>query len=116
MALDVYSIKEENGALGVAESMETPMGAATDDGVAREGHADRAQDARQAGAGVVEVDFADGKASGKMSMGGQDRPIGADLGGALFADGRRPGVRSGACHWRKATPPRSATSPSRRRR
>ena len=35
---------------------------------------------------AINVDFAGGKASGKMSMGGQDRPVAADLGGELFAD------------------------------
>ena len=34
----------------------------------------------------IDVDFAAGKASGRMSMSGQDRPVAADLGGELFAD------------------------------
>jgi hypothetical protein len=39
------------------------------------------------GPAVVEVSYAGNKATGRMSMNGQDRPIAADLGGALFADG-----------------------------
>jgi hypothetical protein len=44
------------------------------------------------GPAVVEVQFADNKATGKMTMNGQERPITADLGGSLFADG--PGSAS----------------------
>jgi hypothetical protein len=36
---------------------------------------------------TVELSFQDNKASGKMNMGAQSRPISADLGGPLFADG-----------------------------
>jgi dipeptidyl aminopeptidase/acylaminoacyl peptidase len=39
------------------------------------------------GPAVVDVSFADNKATGKLSMNGQDKPIAADLGGSLFADG-----------------------------
>ena len=39
------------------------------------------------GPATIEVAFADDKATGKMTMNGQERPIAADLGGALFADG-----------------------------
>jgi hypothetical protein len=39
------------------------------------------------GPAVVEVAFAGGKATGKMAMNGQERPISADVGGSLFADG-----------------------------
>jgi hypothetical protein len=34
----------------------------------------------------ITVDFAGGKATGTMSMNGQDKPISSDLGGELFAD------------------------------
>ncbi|KAA6462153.1 S9 family peptidase [Acidobacteria bacterium AB60] len=36
---------------------------------------------------TIDVNFADNKASGKMSMNGQERPIAADVGGPIFADG-----------------------------
>jgi hypothetical protein len=36
---------------------------------------------------TIDVSFADNKASGKMSMNGQDRPIAADVGGPIFGDG-----------------------------
>ncbi len=35
----------------------------------------------------AEFEIKDGKAVGSMTMGGQTKPINADLGGALFADG-----------------------------
>jgi hypothetical protein len=35
----------------------------------------------------IDLDFSGDKATGKMSMNGQDRPIAADLGGPIFADG-----------------------------
>ncbi|HXT62098.1 MAG TPA: alpha/beta fold hydrolase [Pyrinomonadaceae bacterium] len=35
----------------------------------------------------IELDFKDGKATGTMKQGGQSKPISADLGGPLFADG-----------------------------
>jgi hypothetical protein len=35
---------------------------------------------------TIEVEVKDGKASGKLSGVGQDRPIAVDLGGPLFAD------------------------------
>jgi hypothetical protein len=35
---------------------------------------------------TIEFEVADNKATGKMNMGGQDRPISVDLGGPLFAD------------------------------
>jgi hypothetical protein len=39
------------------------------------------------GPATIDLDFAGGKAVGKMSMGGQDKTISVDLGGSLFADG-----------------------------
>src|SRR5438552_18914555 len=39
------------------------------------------------GPATIEVQFADNKATGTMTMNGQSRPISADLGGVLFADG-----------------------------
>ena len=39
------------------------------------------------GPATIEVAFADNKATGKMTMNGQERPINADLVGNLFADG-----------------------------
>jgi dipeptidyl aminopeptidase/acylaminoacyl peptidase len=36
---------------------------------------------------AIDLDFAGNKAAGKMNLNGQDKPITADLGGPLFADG-----------------------------
>jgi dienelactone hydrolase len=41
---------------------------------------------QQAGV-TIELDFKDGKASGTMTQGGEPKPISANVGGALFADG-----------------------------
>ena len=41
------------------------------------------------GPATIDLDFTGNKAVGKMSMNGQDKPISVDLGGPLFADGRR---------------------------
>src|SRR5664279_53982 len=35
---------------------------------------------------VIDIAFADNKATGKMTINGQDKPISADLGGMLFGD------------------------------
>ena len=36
---------------------------------------------------TIELAFAGGKATGTMAMGGEAKPVSADLGGPLFADG-----------------------------
>jgi hypothetical protein len=36
---------------------------------------------------VVELEFKDGKATGTLSLAGQTKPVQADVGGAVFADG-----------------------------
>jgi hypothetical protein len=36
---------------------------------------------------AIDLDFAGNKAKGKLNMNGEDKPIAADLGGPLFADG-----------------------------
>jgi hypothetical protein len=43
------------------------------------------------GPATATVDYSPTKVSGKMSMGGQDRPIDAETGGPLFADGPAAG-------------------------
>ena len=39
------------------------------------------------GPALIELTFADGKATGTMAMGGEPKPVSVDLGGELFADG-----------------------------
>jgi dipeptidyl aminopeptidase/acylaminoacyl peptidase len=81
------NVKESNGAWVITESMESPMGAATDETTLDKGTLTVRKRSVHQGAVAVELDFAGNKAVGKMGMGGQDRAINADLGGPLFADG-----------------------------
>jgi hypothetical protein len=88
MALKLSTtIKEENGAWTATDTMETPMGAATDTSTLEKSSLVlRKRTVKQGPVGIT-VDFAGGKATGNMSTSGQDRPVSADLGGELFADG-----------------------------
>jgi hypothetical protein len=81
------AIKEANGGWVVTESMESPMGAATDETTLDKGTLIVRKRSVRQGPVSIDLDFNNNKAVGKMGMGGQDRPIDADLGGALFADG-----------------------------
>jgi len=80
------SIKEENGAWTVTDSMETPMGTAIDTTILEKGTLIvRKRDVKQ-GPMAIKLDFTGGKAIGSLSMNGQDKPVSSDLGGELFAD------------------------------
>jgi len=81
------TIQEENGAWTATDTMETPMGTATDTVSLDKGTLAARKRAVKQGPMGVTMDFAGGKASGTMSMNGQDRPVSADLAGELFADG-----------------------------
>jgi dienelactone hydrolase len=79
-------IKEEDGGWTVTDSTTTPMGEAVDIAVLdKESLTLRKRTVRQ-GPVSIEIQVTGNKATGKMSMGGQDRPIDVDLGGPLFAD------------------------------
>jgi dienelactone hydrolase len=83
---ETTTVKDENGAWTVIDEVNTPMGPMTDTGTLEKGTlALRKRTVKQ---GPVTINFSvDGnKASGTMSMNGNDRPISADLGGALFAE------------------------------
>ena len=80
------TIKEENGAWAVTDAMETPMGAMTDVTTLEKGTLILQKRNSKQGLAEVNVDFAGNKASGTLSMNGQQKPISADLGGPLFAD------------------------------
>ncbi len=80
-------IQEENGAWVATETVETPMGAATDVTTIEKGTLIVRKRSVHQGPVAIDLDFPGGKATGKMSMGGQARAVDADLGGPLFADG-----------------------------
>jgi dipeptidyl aminopeptidase/acylaminoacyl peptidase len=71
----------------ITETVKTPAGEATDRTVVAKGSL--VVRSRSVSQGPVNIDLkvADGKMSGEMKMGGQAKPVSADLGGELFADG-----------------------------
>jgi dienelactone hydrolase len=81
------NIKDEGGSWVVTEAAKTPMGEAVDTTVLQKGTLLVQKRSIKQGPVTVEVAFENGKASGTMGMGGQSKPIAADLGGVLFADG-----------------------------
>ena len=81
------TIAEEGGAWVVTEAATLPTGSATDKTVLdKQSLIVRSREIRQ-GPIAIDLKFADGKASGTISMGGQEKPLSVDLGGELFADG-----------------------------
>jgi hypothetical protein len=79
-------VKEEGAGWSVVQTMETPGGPAVQTVALEKGTLIVRQIAITQPQVSVMVDFAGGKASGKLSMGGQERPVAAELGGELFAD------------------------------
>ena len=79
--------KDLNGSWVVTETSVLPMGTIQDEATIDKGTLQLRKRLIHQGPAVIEVAFADNKATGKMSMNGQERPIAADVGGALFADG-----------------------------
>ena len=79
-------VKEDGPGWSVAQTMDTPQGPATQTVWLEKGTLIVRKMSVNQGAVTVAIDFAGGKASGKLSMGGQERPVAAELGGELFAD------------------------------
>ena len=67
--------------------MKTPMGDAVDVTVLAKDTLAPVKRTVKQGPALIEIAFAGNKATGKMSVSGQDRPIDAVIEGALFADG-----------------------------
>lgn len=88
MPMDITRvIKDTAGVWLVTESASMPMGTMSDETTLDKGTLLVRRRIIHQGPAAIEVSFAGNKASGKMSMNGQERPIAADLGGTLFADG-----------------------------
>ena len=81
------TITEQNGAWLAADDMETPQGKAVDATLLEKGTLVVRRKYIEQGPVKIDIDLSDNKASGKMNMGGQERPIAIDLGGPLFGDG-----------------------------
>lgn len=80
-------IKEENGAWLATETVDTPMGQAIDETTIEKGTLIVRKRSTHQGPAALDFDFAGDKATGKVNMGGQEKPVNSDLGGPLFADG-----------------------------
>jgi dipeptidyl aminopeptidase/acylaminoacyl peptidase len=88
LAMDLTrTVKDENGSWVVVETTQMPMGTIVDEATIDKGTLLLRKRVVNQGPAVVEVAFTGGKATGKMAMNGQERPISADVGGSLFADG-----------------------------
>jgi dipeptidyl aminopeptidase/acylaminoacyl peptidase len=81
------TVKEENGAWTATGTMEGPMGKASDVSIMEKGTLVLRKRNIQQGPATVNLEFSANKATGSVSMNGQDRPVSVDLGGPLFADG-----------------------------
>ena len=81
------TVREVNGAWVVNETSQLPMGTIQDEATIDKGTLLLRKRVIHQGPAVIDVSFADNRATGKMTVNGQERPITADLGGALFADG-----------------------------
>ncbi len=109
------TIKEDGATWVVTDTMKMPMGEVVDTTTLEKGTLLVSKRQIKQGPMTIDVAFAGGKATGTVAMGGEPKPIAADLGGALFADGAGVlGRRSRTCRSRRATRPRTATSTSRR--
>jgi len=88
----------ESGADGwtVTNLADTPRGQASDVSTLEKGTLIERTRKLTQGAVTIAIDFSGNKATGTMSMNGQDRPISADLSGPLFADAAG-GPESFAC-------------------
>ena len=88
MSVDVTrTIADEAGTLVVTESAALPNGEITDKVVLDKSTlAVRSREVKQ-GPLTIDLKYAGGKASGAMTMGGQQKPLSGDVGGEIFADG-----------------------------
>ena len=80
-------IKEENGAWTVSETAQTPQGEIVDISTIEKGSLLLKRRYIKQGPMTIEMNVAPNKLSGSSTMNGQSKPIDADPGGALFADG-----------------------------
>jgi dipeptidyl aminopeptidase/acylaminoacyl peptidase len=88
IGMDVTSeIAEDGGNWVVTEIAKGPMGEIKDRTVLTKGTLVPTARTASQGPITIELAFTDNKATGSMNMGGQPRPIEADLSGPLFADG-----------------------------
>jgi uncharacterized protein DUF3108 len=80
-------VKEEGGAWLVTEFANLPRGEANDTAWLEKGSLILTKRIVKQAPMTIDVEFKNNKASGSVDVGGQAKPIAADTGGALFADG-----------------------------
>lgn len=80
-------ISEEGGSWKASDTVKTPQGEIYEAVHLARGSLEVQKRVVRQGPVAIDIEFKDGKALGKMSMNGQDRPISAETGGPLFADG-----------------------------
>ena len=80
-------IKEGDGVWIITENVTTPQGEIKETSTVEKGTLNLLKRSIDQGPVSIELDVKNNKAVGTMSMNGQPKPINADLGGALFADG-----------------------------
>jgi len=80
-------IREEGGAWVVSDTVKGPMGEGMETVTVEKGTLHVRKRSVKQGPVAIDLSFDGGKATGTMGMGGQSKPVSADLGGPLFADG-----------------------------
>jgi hypothetical protein len=81
------TIKEENGAWSAVDAIESPMGLVNDSAVIEKRTLIARGRKMQQGPVKLDVAYSDAKATGSLSMNGQDKPIAVDTGGPIFGEG-----------------------------
>ncbi|MBI2689514.1 MAG: prolyl oligopeptidase family serine peptidase [Acidobacteria bacterium] len=88
MTMQITStIKEEGGTWRGTDVTKTPNGDVEDSVVLAKDTLHMMKRSMKQGPAIVQMEVKDGKLTGSLNMGGQERPINVDLPGPLFADG-----------------------------
>lgn len=80
------TVQEENGAWKAVDTMEGPMGKATDTAILDKSTLTLKKRSVEQGPVTILLDYNENKVTGTMKMGGQEKPVNAELGGPVFAD------------------------------
>ena len=83
----VTELREEGGSWIVSETVKMPTGEAVDSATVEKGTLILRKRTVKQGPIAIDLSFDGGKATGTITMGGQSKPVSADLGGPLFGDG-----------------------------
>ncbi len=81
------TVKEQDGAWVVSQLSDSAMGAITDTVTLEKGSLVARKRNLKQGPITADIDYSSGRASGKLNLPNGERPIEADLGGPIFAEG-----------------------------